>query len=161
MNISPAALIATIRINLARHPLWPLGIVQESLDVSRQQLMAMVDTGELSWVWDISTKRLRKELRVLGHCVVDRQSGPVSGIGATKSLKLPEVLNLILPQVRPSLRGVEIQRLLACSPDAVRDLHQAGELVRVKETIPSKGINASPRFTRASVAKFLSDRRLV
>ena len=130
------------------------------MDVSRDRLMNMVEDGRLAWAFNISAERRRQELRILAISLIEQQSGPVVGIGATKNLRLPEVLGLILPQVRPTLKGIEVQRLLACSPGLVKDLHLTGQITRVRERLPKTGPNASPRFTCASIARFLEERRI-
>jgi hypothetical protein len=158
--ISAQAIFAVLRINLQRRPLWPIDMAQGSLDVPRRSVLAMIESGALPWAWNISAGRSHKDFRILAHCVVEQQSGPVAGVGKTRDLELPEVLNLLLPQIRPTLRGVDLQRLFACSADAVRDLHRAGELVMVAERRPAQGTNSSPRFTRESIAHFLERRRV-
>ena len=159
--MNPAALIAVIKINVLRRPLWQAETAQECLDVSRAKLMQMIESGEISWAWNIGMGNTRQEIRILGHCVVELQTGPINGIGSTRNLKLPEVINLILPKTRQTLRGRELQRLLLCNPDTIRKLHQAGDLEKVAETIAKVGPDSSPRFTRAGLIRFLEKRRLV
>ncbi|MGA2028548.1 MAG: hypothetical protein ABSG87_00530 [Verrucomicrobiota bacterium] len=158
--MNPAALIATIKVNLLRRPLWHPATVEECLDIQRPKLTALLDSGELPWAWNLGAGRARKELRILAHCVVERVMGELKEIGATRNLKLPEVVNLILPQKREALRSVEIQRLFHCRADMLRDLHKAGEIKKVSENLPGHGPNASPRFTRESLAALLEKRRI-
>ena len=159
--MNPVALIATIKINLLRRPLWESDSVEECLDISREKLMAMIECGELAWAWNIGLGSTRQELRILGHCVVERQMGVIPQIGATRNLKLPDVVNLILPGTRETLRGTELQKLFLCNPDQIRRLRVSGDLEVVPESLPPGGPNSSPRYTRASVAKFLEKRRVV
>lgn len=158
--MNPAAIIAAIRINLLRRPLWHPCTVEECLDISRIKLNALIESGELPWAWNLGNGPARKEIRILAHCVVEKVVGPLAQIGSTRNLKLPEVIGLILPQRRESLRCIELQRLFHVSPDLVHFLHSAGEIDRVKEKLPTTGPNASPRFTRASLAKMLERRRI-
>ncbi|HEX3857686.1 MAG TPA: hypothetical protein VHY30_10380 [Verrucomicrobiae bacterium] len=146
-------------MNLFRRPLWAASTVEDALDVSQRNLAAMIDNDDLSWAWDFSTGRTRKEVRILAHCVVEKAMGPLKEIGATRNLKLPEVVNLILPQKRETLRGAELQRLFHASANLIRDLSTAGEIKRVSEKLPSVGPNASPRFTRQSLVRLLEKRR--
>jgi len=158
--MNPAAYIAAIKINLVRRPLWHPGTVEECLDIARPRLNAMVENGELPWAWNFGSGRARKEIRILGHCVIERTLGTNPTIGATKNLNLPAVVNLILPQKRESLRCVELQRLFHSGPDLIRDLSDAGEIKKVSERLPATGPNASPRFTRASLVRLLEKRRI-
>ena len=158
--MNPAALIAVIKINCLRRPLWHPCTVEECLDISRPQLNALIESGELAWAWNIGSGSARKEIRILAHCVAEKAMGVQVALGATRNLKLPEVLNLILPTTRETLRGTELQRLFHARPDLIHDLHAAGELERVKESQPATGVNASPRYTRNSVAKLLENRRI-
>ena len=156
---SPQAIIATIKINVPRRPLWQAETVQECLEISREKLMALIESGELAWAFNIGIGQTRQEIRVLGHCVVEKQSGPIPGLGRTRSLNLPEVLNLVLP-ARPQLRATEVQRIFCCQHHQVHKLIRLGEFAKVQEQLPKCGPNGSPHVTRASVAKFLEKRRM-
>jgi hypothetical protein len=159
--MNPVALFATIRLNLLRQPLMKPETVEGCLNIERRKLIQMIESGELAWAWNISAGGKRNiEPRILTHCVVERQTGIIHQIGATKNLKLPDVVNLILPRERQTMRGRELQKLFLCQADHVRHLHKAGELEMVPETLPKHGPNASPRFTRASLVRFLTIRRI-
>lgn len=158
--MNPLALMAVIKINLLRRPLWHPCTVEECLDISRVKLNAMIDNGELPWAFNLGNGSARKEVRILAHCVMEKATGPLAAIGATRNLELPEVVNLILPQKRESLRCIELQRLFHVSPDLIHFLNEAREIERVKENLPAVGPNASPRFTRASLAAMLEKRRI-
>ncbi len=160
MNIATQAIGPTVKVTLRNRPLWRPEIVQECLGISRQKMMEMIESGQLAWAWNIGSGCTHKEVRVLGLCVLEKQTSAAAGIGNTRSLRLPQVLELLLPQLRSTLRGAELQRLFACDADTVRKLHQGGELERVRENLPKQGVNASPRFTVASVAKFLERKRI-
>lgn len=123
--------------------------------------MALIEQGEISWAWDFGLGHTRKEIRILAHSVVERITGPVPAIGATRNLNLPEVVGLILPQTRESVRGAELQRLFHASANLMRDLSRTGEIKRIPERLPAQGPNASPRFTRASLVKLLEKRRII
>ena len=160
--ISPKAIIATIRVNILRRPLWREALVMTCLQINRWKLLKMIDCGELPWAWDISLDGRKKEVRVLAYSVLEREAGPMGGIGRSKNLKLPEVLSLIgVPEQRQALKGTELQRLLWCGPDMVRELGQAGELDIIPGSEPKRGKTASPRFTRSSVVRFLEVRRMI
>lgn len=159
--MNPVALMAVIKINLLRRPLWHPILVQECLEVSRVKLRAMIDNGELPWAWNFGRGTAKKEIRILAHSVVEKTIGPLAAIGATRNLKLPEVINLLLPQTRASMRATELQRLFCVSHDLIIDLHRQREIQIVRENLPAVGFNASPRFTRASLAAMLEKRRII
>jgi len=161
MNINPKAITATIRVNLLRRPLWRDSLVLEGLGIGRDKLDRMVDSGELAWAFDVGMGKSVKELRVLGHCVVEMQSGPIAGLGATGNLEIKEVLGLILPETRESLRATDLQRVLWVNADLIRDLAKSGALKRLRERLPKSGPNSSPHYTRASVAAWLAKRKIV
>lgn len=149
-----------ITVNLLRRPLWHPCTVEECLDIMRRELMAMVDCGQLPWAWDLGTSSKRKELRILGHSVIESAMGPIPAIGATRNLGLPEVVNLILPQSRTNFRSTELQRLFHSGPDLIHTLSANGEIEKIREKISVKGANSSPRYTRRSVARLLEKRRV-
>ena len=158
--MNPIALIAAIKINLLRRPLMHLETVSDCLDMSREEIMAKIDSGDFAWAFNIAAGKSRAETRVLAHCVVEKSLGTIPAIGATRNLKLPEVVNLILPPKRETLRGAELQRLFHASANLIHDLSAAGEIKKVSEKLPAHGVNASPRFTRDSLVKLLERRRL-
>jgi hypothetical protein len=150
-----------ITVNLSRRPLWHPCTVEECLDVLRSELNMMVESGQLPWAWDFGTGRQRKEMRILGHSVVERTMGPIPGIGATKNLELPELVDLVLPQARQVFRSAELQRMFHLGPELIVHLGETGDIEKVPEELSSKGVNASPSFTRNSVAKLLAKRRIL
>lgn len=155
------ALITAIKLNSCRCPLMDLSAAEEYLNVPPSTLNALFESGELAWAWNFGDGRARKDVRILTHCIVERATGKISAIGATRNLKLPDVVNLILPQAIESMRGAELQRVFHVSADLIRDLHRAGEIKKIAERLPAVGPNASPRFTRASLVKLLEKRRIV
>ena len=150
-------------LHLRRRPLWKADTCCDYLDIMTQDFLRLVDNGGLAWAFDIgaATNRVRKEIRVLAHCAVERAHGPIKSIGPTANLKFSAVIELILPHHRSSLRGVELQKMLSCTPNHVTDLGRLGDIERIKERIPKTGPNASPRFTRESVIHFLEKRRIL
>lgn len=160
MKIAPTVLLATIQLNLVRRPLMHPCTAEECLDVSRLRLNTMVECGELPWAWDFSMGTTRKEMRLLAHCVVEKATGTITAIGPTKNLNLPEVLMLVLPQRRQSLRGIELQKLFRVGHDHINHLHAAGEITKISEKLPAVGPNASPRYTRESLVNLPTKRRL-
>jgi len=158
MKISPTALIATIKLNLMRRPLWTSEMVQTVLDIFPPRLAGMIESGELPWAFNLGNGKNRLDVRVLAASVVEHKLGPIAAIGATKNLNLPEVINLVLPQ--RNVRGAELQRIFQVGTKHIQTLSEAGDIQRVAEKLPKVGPNASPRFTRASLEKFMAKRRI-
>lgn len=157
----PAGCFAVVQIDMRQRPLMTLETAEQFLKVNRVKLLAMIDAGEIAWSWNIRARGSRNsELRVLAHSVVEHQVGVNKEIGSTWNMELPEVLNLVLPATRQTMRGTELQRLFVCGPDHIRALSLSGELAIVPESRPKVGPNAFPHFTRGSVARFLARRRI-
>ena len=156
--ISPQAIIATIKVNLQRWPLWSSETAQECLGLERKELMGMIDTGEISWAFNIGlSTHSSKEIRILSHCIIERASGPIPAIGATRNLKLPEVISLILPG--RDIRSTELCRLFSCSHQHVYKI--APRLKVVAKPPVKDGPNSFTVFSRVSVAGFLEKRRIL
>lgn len=150
-------------LHLRRRPLWKADTCCDYLDIMTPDFLRLVDNGGLAWAFDIgaATNRVRKEIRVLAHCAVERAHGPIKSIGPTANLKFADVVELVMPHHRSNLRGVELQKMFSCAPNHVTDLGRCGAIERIQESLPKTGPHASPRFTRESVIKFLSNRRLL
>jgi hypothetical protein len=158
--MNPLAIIAAVKINLLHRPLWHTQTAQEVLDINRLKMAEMIQSGQFPWVFNIGTGKHEAEIRLLAHSAVEMQLGILPQIGATKNLKLPEVIDLCVPVKREVVRGTEIQRWWNCGPSLVQLLAETGELERLAGTHPKTGPNASPRLTRSSLVKFLSKRRV-
>lgn len=64
---------------------------------------------------------------------------------------------IILPASHITFSGVEIARLLHCSPTHVANLIKAGCLAEIGRHSP---VNESPKIAKASLARFLISRRV-
>jgi len=159
--ISPAAIIATIKINLLSHPLWRLEMACDVLDIQMRKLSELIQTGVLPWVFNIGTGKREGNMRVLGHCVIERQLGTIREIGATKNLKLPEVVSLCVPVQRQAIRGTELQKWWSCRPDTIQKLRDARLIETVLGERAGSGPNGSPRLVTESVKGFLAKRRVL
>ena len=156
LSISPIAVIQTIKVNLLRRPLWRLTTAQECLDKSRDEVTAMVESGELPWAWDLGLGRSRREIRVLSASVVEKSIGPIPNLGSTQNLQLSEVLDLVLP--KRDLRSTELTRIFGCSHQQVGQL--APHFAIVKQSRAADGPDSYKVFSWASVATFLKKRRV-
>jgi len=154
--VNPGALKLVITANLKRHPLWKVKTIEDFFDLSRAQVMAKIENGEFPWAFNIATGARRSEPRVLGYCVMKKTLGPFDGIGATRNLELPEVINFILP--KRDIRSTELKRLLSCDQKHVYNL--APNFTVTKKPAAKDGPHSFTVFSRASVARFLQKRRM-
>jgi hypothetical protein len=155
--MNPAAFIACIQINLLKCPLMRMQTVQDCLNKSRDEVNAMIESGELPFAFDLSSKPgCRRELRVFSLCVAEN-TGWKNPAGQTKNYQLPEVVGMILP--RRDVRSSELTRFFAVGHDHV---HRLGKNFTVTRKPSAKGgPNSFTVFDRPSVEKFLISRRLV
>jgi hypothetical protein len=154
--MNPNALIACIQINLLRRPLLRVQTVQDCLDKTRDEVNAMIDSGELAFAFDLAAKReSRTDPRVFTLCVAEN-TGWKNPAGQTKNYRLPEVLGMILPQ--RDVRSTELKRIFACSSKHIYKLAENFTIAR-KPTV-NDGPNSYTVFRRTSVEKFLAGRRM-
>jgi hypothetical protein len=158
---APSTALQMLVNKLLRRPLLRPKVVMFLLGISHTKLISMIEAGELTWAWDIGFGKTRREVRVLNHSVVEKKMGTIANIGRMRNLKLPEVLNLFLPQTRSSIRGGELQRLLDCNSDSIRRYYLSGELKKISKALPKFGPNSSPHFTRESIVGFFTKRRIL
>jgi hypothetical protein len=154
--MNPQIVIACIQINLLKTPLLRVATTQDVLNKSRDEVNAMIESGELPFAFDLSAKpSSRKEPRIFSLCVAEK-SGWKNPIGQTKNFKLPEVIGMILP--KRDVRSSELKRLFACSRDLICSL--AKDLRVARQPAVSDGPNCYTVFHRESVEKFLTGRRM-
>jgi hypothetical protein len=154
--MNTTSLIACIQINLLRHPLLRVQTVQDCLDKTRQQVNAMIDSGELLFAFDLSAnQKNRTDPRIFTLCVAEC-TGWKNPAGQTKNYKLHEVLRMILPP--RDVRSTEMRRIFSCSSDHVYQLAKNFTIAR-KPTV-NKGPNAFTVFHYVSVENFLERRRI-
>jgi hypothetical protein len=151
------ALIACIQLNLLRRPLLRVQTVQDCLAKTRDEVNAMIESGELPFAFDLSAKpATRKELRIFTLCVAEK-TGWKNPAGQTKNYQLSEVIRAILPQ--RDVRSTELRNLFACSCDHIYQL--ADNLKVTRKPAATGGPNSYTVFHRASVETFLAQRRIV
>jgi hypothetical protein len=132
--------------------------VQDCLGKSREQVNAMIDSGELPFAFDLSTNpKARKEPRIFSLCVAEK-SGWKNEAGQTKNYQLPEVVGMIL--LNRDVRSTDLKRILACSGEHVYVLAKENFTVARKPKVHD-GPNSFTVFNRPSVEKFLISRRMI
>lgn len=155
-RISPAALMQTIKINLLRRPLFHPETVQDCLNIDRYKLLRMIESGALPFAFEVGNSLRRSEPRILALSVVEQQLGPIPLIGASRNLKLPEVIDLILPS--RDIKSTELKRILHCTNDNFRSYSNSLNIVR--HPTATDGPNSYTVYSRESVAAWLSGRRI-
>jgi hypothetical protein len=134
-------------------PLLPVRGVMSLIDVDEDQVLRMVEEGELDWAWDVSSDPKRahsKELRILPACVAAHLRGE------SRSLEWADVLRLLVPE-GPVILSKNISRILNVSSTHLYNL------ARRKQIVPCSSWRSGPdgcaRFPVKSLVQFLQTRR--
>lgn len=155
--MNPQILIACIQLNLLKCPLLRPETVQDVLNKSRDEVNAMIQSGELAFAFDLAAQPgKQKDPRILTLCVAEK-SGWKNPIGQTKNFQLPEVIGLILP--KRDVRSTELKGLFACSHQHVHRLKNNFKISR--QPVEQDGPNSYTVFSRASIENFLAKRRMI
>lgn len=113
--------------------------------VDAESIIAEIESGAIPWVFNIAAPQAaRRELRIWAQSFHDP---------ATASLPLPEVIERIIGTHREILRGSEVERLLLCSAQLVKQLHESGELL-------GELVGHARHLRRDTLATFLRRRRV-
>jgi hypothetical protein len=151
-SVSPAATMPRQRSK----PLLPVRGVMSLIDRDEDQVLRLIEEGELAFAFDVASDPERgrnRELRILPACVADYLRGQ------TSALEWADVLRLLLPHDEPILLGTEITRILNVCPT------HTYALARRKLITPCsswrRGRGGCGRFTAASFTKFLKARRVL
>lgn len=134
-------------------PLLPLSVCSALLNQDAKSIIADCESGRFAYAWDISANASRnREIRVWNlslAAVLQQQSQP--------RMSARQVLDWFIPATR-GLRGVELQRVLSCSPNLIHDL-EVGKLIQVgRPRTQPVGPNASNLYTHDSICEFLASR---
>ena len=155
-----------------QRPLVPLEACMVLCDRDEDDLIALVQSGDLAFAWDIRGAKAerRAELRVWRESVLaylaaapgegtrpTGQNGCAPGEGT--ALPEEEVLERLLPHGRDTLFSTELQRMFSASQTHVQGLIDGGLLEQAGERRQVRGVNARVRVSRESVIQFLKDRR--
>lgn len=124
------------------------------MDRNEDEVLAAIESGVLSWAWDIASQRSqRREIRIWRDSLLKvLESRP--SIAADEST----VLRSIFPP-RP-IRTTELQRIFSCSSSHVSHLIEEGSLVA-----PARERHSGPlsitRVDPANLERFLLGRRIL
>lgn len=156
-QVHPKDLLQRIQLNLAFRPLFHRQTVQDCLCLSREAVNKMIQSGELAWAFDVGIGNYRSEPRILTLCIVEQQLGPIPAIGASKNLRLQEVVNLIFPQ--RNIRSTELKRIFSCGNDWFR--HNRHNFKIVQPARAKDGPYSYCVISRQSAADFLVKGRMM
>ena len=154
-----------------RRPLLPLKAAMWFLDRNEDELLALIQSGQIGFAFDLRREGAARMLLAVwrGSAVkyrVDEQKSEEMAWQYSKfypgaATGLEEVLHDILPE-RPALRSVEVKNLFTCNQGHLANLIADGALaVDGRRAVAARGPLSSPWITRASVAEFLTRRRSV
>lgn len=112
-----------------------------------ETIITEIDAGSILWVFNIATDihATRRALRIYAPAL----AGP-----AAAHLTADSVISHIIGTTREYLRGSEVERLLLCSGQLVKELHETGQLTG---TITGN----TRQILRTSIDHFLRTRRVM
>ena len=154
---APQTTLAPLAVHLTRRPLWHVKSVSDFLDLETCQIMKQIQDGSLRWAFNIGLGKHSTSPRIFSCCVVEKKLGPVPTVGATRNLNLAAVINLILPL--RDVRSTELKQLLSCDQKHISKLKSCFKVTRPPQA--TDGPNAYTVFDRASVAAWLTQRRMI
>lgn len=120
-----------------------IGTARAVKGLDTESLVALTESGEFRWVWDVGTGRNRRELRFWRLELVDAS--------VTNNLLMPAVIDTILPTTRDRFRSGELQALFTISAQLILQHYKAG-------TLDGTQTSTTLYITRASLAQFLFKR---
>ena len=150
--VEPVSQPATARRKKSK-PLLPVRGAASILDKTAEQVLRMVEEGQLAWAWDVALDPERghtKELRILPACVADYLKGRPCELASE------EVLGLLLPEGLTMLAS-QIMRVLNVSGDHAYHLLDRKKIVACSTR--RRGPGGSARVPAKSFIHFLEERR--
>ena len=127
------------------------------LDLSEDEVIALIEEGKLSYAWNIGLGEDRREIRILRQSIDAFWEQP-------RGTPIPEsqAFKLLLPpgHDKPYLTNPQLQRALNCVSDHVLHLVAARELTLQPKTDYGRGPNGAALITVVSFRMFLNSRRL-
>lgn len=123
------------------------------LDRNEDEVLAGVESGALSWAWDIRRAGSeRREIRIWRDSILDV-------IRETKTRKESPAIYCDMIPPRP-MRTTELQRAWSCSCTHLSHLIEDGLLRTVAPRASASGPNAFARIPPLAIREFLESRRV-
>ncbi len=127
------------------------------LDKTPDEIILLIDSGEISYAFDIScSRKTRREIRVLAPCL----QACLSGEGSSDP-GWPAVANYILHQDKPNVSVVQLAASWSCGTEHIYSLVKNGDLAVSKSGTPRRGPNGSALLHRPQVLDWLLARRII
>jgi hypothetical protein len=148
---------------LVRTPMLTLAGARGALGIGEDDIRDMIESAELPWAWDISTKGAgRTELRILAACVEHAQKDLLSRTSPVGPPEINEadVIRLLYGEERPWLWGKEFHRAWNFDRRHLFNLIFDGSLQLLPRTRWRRGPGGSPCVTWNSAVEFLRARKL-
>jgi len=146
----------------ARHPLLSAEVAMIALglrlvDDVYARIGGAPRAGEaLEWVWDIRAPRAdRAEPRVFWRCLMGRRS---TEFRALERMTEAAIYNEIFPSHWGRVKATRVYERWTCSEGHVTNLRLAGCFEALTDA--RRGPNGSPEFARASLVRWLKERRV-
>lgn len=131
------------------------------LSLDEDDIMELIQSGNLAWAWDVGLGKHRADVRVLAKCVRGYYTRRLDcGLAAAP---MAEIIGRILArEKKPFIAATRMYGLLQIKGALTYDLLAAGELQTVKgSSAPRPGRGGSASITKESVVSFLTHRRIV
>jgi len=139
-----------------------IAICEHFLGCDREGVIARIQDGRLPWAFQLNPLgSYCRDLRVLTLCVIELLGIKTGLPKRTADLTFDEVVAVVMPHSRPTLRGTELQKMFSTFPDAIRQISQRGGFIIEERAKQRYGPNASHRYSRSSVVQFLKKGRVV
>jgi hypothetical protein len=143
----------------ARRPLIPLEAAMVILDKEEDEVLSLMETGQLCWAWDIrGAQAERREIRIWQKCLLAYLGDKVS-LPALAQLNELSVIMELFPRPGEQFKGTELKRMFCCGHQHVLNL--IGEGLLTATTKASTGPNGSPLVTRQSIIHLFRTRRVL
>jgi len=147
-----------------RGPLVDLGTARAALLLDTPKVKALIESGDIRWVFDVARSTARQEIRILARSLADYQNG----IRAAGTDDLTAILGVIFPtmtKLRPgvvaTIRAATITRQFAINSSHCLNLLDDGEFKILKGIPRRAGVGGSPLVEFSSVVDFVNRRRVV
>jgi hypothetical protein len=154
-SVTPAISTPATAPRQRSKPLLPLRGVCSLVDKDENQVLELLESGEIAWAFDVALAQRRgrkREMRVLPAAVADYLKGRPC------ELDQPTVFSLLLPD-GPTIPANQIARTLNVSVDHVYHLIDRKQIIACPTR--RKGPGGSGRVAMTSFIKFLQKRRVL
>jgi hypothetical protein len=160
--IAETAISPPPRPDARPRPLMPIPAVMWRLDVDEDQVLRLIEDGELLWAFNLAAARAtRRTIRVLSESVSDYLAGQVRTCGDNKAeAEWQRVASLVFPD-KPVIVTCELARALSCGRDLAMNLVRKNHVRVVSGRRWRSGPGGSPRIDTASAKEWLKGRRIL